>query len=115
MASVNPGPQKGEMGHRQRRSKLPDRVGGAFVRLGGIGRIGTVGVPSLPFAAVWAAALIVIAAAASPHLLSAHSGRAFQVRAIVVGRAVGVPAWPEAAVSTFAWLVAMLWAELRLG
>src|SRR5262245_56987771 len=94
-------------------SELPDRVGSAFVGLGGLGLIGTVSVPSLAFGAVRTAARIVIATAASAHLHAAHAGGAFHV-GVVVGRAVGAPAWPEPAIATFAWLVAMLRAELRL-
>ena len=128
--------------HRQRRSELPDRVRGAFVGLCGIARIGTVGVPFLPLAAVRATAPIVIATAAvvlpvagmtlavlpaaalALPVMSAAVARltnvataaigTIEVRSAIILRAVGVPAWPESAISPFAWLAAMLRAELRL-
>src|SRR5207342_2466235 len=124
---------EGETGrHRQRRSELPDGVRSALVGLGGIGRIGTVGVPFLPLAAVRAAAPIVIATAAvvlpvagmTLAVMPAAVARLTNVAAAAIGTievrsaiilgAVGVPAWPESAISPFAWLAAMLRAELRL-
>src|SRR6185312_10153617 len=115
-----------------RSSELPDGVGGAFVGLGGVGLIGTVGVPTLPFAAVRTAASILIATAAvvlpvasvtlavMPAAVACLANVAaaaigtIVVRSAVVLGAVGVPAWPESAISAFAWLAAMLRAELRL-
>src|SRR3974377_1965596 len=93
---------------------LPHRVRRALVRLGGIGRIRAVGVPFSRLAAVWAAAPIMITPAATSHLLhTAHPSPSFHVGAILIG-GIGVPAWPESAISPFAGMVAMLRAELRL-
>ena len=55
-----------------------------------------------------------ITPAAAPHVLpTAHPRPSFYVGAILIG-GIGVPAWPEPAISPFAGMVAMLRAELRL-